>query len=220
MNATMTGVKCGNHAERTYHVSAAEVRDCFRNSGKGSQRVESLDAKLDDAFGERAAEQATERFFEDRGYWDARAQEDYERETGALSFQADRERWESEQDICTVSKPVDTEGVYRNPQTGDIFKVYRTVHGANQLVAKRLTVLEESYFKTVRGKRVEVKAEFVYTGKAGLRGLTASMKMTLEEGKQYGALYGVCVRCCATLTREESIERAMGPVCAGKANWA
>jgi len=46
------------------------------------------------------------------------------------------------------------------------------------------------------------------------------MKMTLEEGKKYGAIYGVCVRCAATLTREESIERAMGPICAGKENWA
>lgn len=127
----------------------------------------------------------------------------------------------SEPAIAPVAA-VNEVGMYRNPTTGDIFKVYRTVHGANQLVAKRLVVLDESerYTKTVRGKVVDVRAEFVYEGKRGLDGLTADMRMSLEEGMKYGSLYGVCVRCSATLTREESIDRAMGPVCAGKENWA
>jgi len=195
MNATITGVRCANHNERTYHTSAAEVRNCFRNSGKGSQRIENLDDILDAAF-------------------DVQIQERERQEDEAVA------RAKMDCDIAAIGAPVTEDGMYRNPQTGEIFKVYRTVHGANQLVAKRLMMLDDSYSKTVRGKQVEVKAEFVYAGKAGLRGLTAEMKMTLEEGKKYGAIYGVCVRCAATLTREESIERAMGPVCAGKANWA
>lgn len=114
------------------------------------------------------------------------------------------------------------DGVYRNPADGAIFKIYHTVHGANEQVAKRLKVLEESerFTKVVRGKEVEVKAEFVYEGKRGLEGLTPEMRMTLEDAKKYGAIYGVCVRCSATLTKEESIERSMGSTCASKANWA
>lgn len=186
---TRTGVRCGNHHQPTYHASVIEARDCFRNSGKGSQRVENLDEKLDAAFGEPTISQL------------------------------DRRR---EQELSPARQPVTKDGIYRNPRTGDIFKVYHTVHGANQLVAKRLNLLPETqwYTKTVRGKEVTVKAEFVYEGKAGLRDLTADMQMTLEEGKKYGAIYGVCVRCCATLTAEVSIECAMGPICAGKANWA
>lgn len=114
------------------------------------------------------------------------------------------------------------DGIYRNPADGSIRKVYHTVHGANEQVAKRLNVLEETerFTKVVRGKEVEVKAEFVYEGKRGLAGLTPEMRMTLEDAKKYGAIYGVCIRCSATLTLEESIERAMGSTCASKANWA
>lgn len=114
------------------------------------------------------------------------------------------------------------DGVYRNPADGAIFKVYHTVHGANEQVAKRLKVLEEAerYVKRVRGKDVEVKAEFIYEGKRGLDGLTPEMRMTLEDAKKYGAIYGVCLNCSATLTKEESIERAMGDICADKKNWA
>ncbi len=121
------------------------------------------------------------------------------------------EREQARRDLPTL-----VDGMYRNPKTGEIFKVYHTVHGANVQVAKRLTVLAEPYTKTTRGREVEVKAEFVYIGKAGLRELTPAMKMTLEQAKKFSAVYGVCIRCAATLTREESIERAMGPVCIKK----
>jgi hypothetical protein len=40
--------------------------------------------------------------------------------------------------------------------------------------------------------------------------------MSLEEAKAFGRLYGVCVRCGATLTDEQSIEAGIGPVCAGR----
>lgn len=197
---TVTGVKCGNHPQATYHASIADVRACFQFSGKGSQRVEDLDAKLDAAF--------------DVGI------QRREREGDEKVARAKLDRDVPE--ICSMAKPVTEDGIYRNPQTGQIFKVYHTVHGRNVQVAKELVVLEKDdwYSKTVRNKLVTVKAEFVYRGIAPLRILTASMQMTLVEAKQYGAIYGVCVRCGLTLTREESIERAMGPVCAKKENWA
>jgi len=204
--STMTrpSIKCGSCHDR--HSSVDEVRRCYADEAGNRQ--------------EHEAERATERFFEERGYEDARAQEAHEVRTGALSFGAARDRWENEPTPCSVTSPVTEDGVYRIPQTGEIFKVYHTVHGANQQVTKKLVMLADPYTKISRGKEIEVKADFIYMGKAPLRRLTASMRMTLEEAKQYGALYGVCVRCGLTLTREESIERAMGPVCAKKVNWA
>lgn len=41
-------------------------------------------------------------------------------------------------------------------------------------------------------------------------------KMTLDEAKSFGALYGMCCQCGRTLTNEESIEAGIGPVCRTK----
>jgi len=41
-------------------------------------------------------------------------------------------------------------------------------------------------------------------------------RMTLEDAKAYGALYGVCCVCGRTLTNDESIEAGIGPICAGR----
>ena len=49
-----------------------------------------------------------------------------------------------------------------------------------------------------------------------IRKLDESMRMTLEQAKQYGAIYGVCCNCGRTLTNEDSIEAGIGPICAGK----
>lgn len=106
------------------------------------------------------------------------------------------------------------DGMYRRPN-GEVVKVYVTVHGASQRVAKVLRVLDddERYTKTLRGREVEVRAEFEYAGKRGLRGLTPEMRMTFEEAVEFGAIYGVCCVCSATLTNETSIELGIGPVC-------
>lgn len=76
--ATPTGVRCGNHyaADIVRHANVAAVRECYR-------RWQELE---DDAKAERDAEMAVERAFEDRGYWDARAQEDYEARMGVIPF--------------------------------------------------------------------------------------------------------------------------------------
>jgi hypothetical protein len=191
--ATAYGVRCGNHGtERIYHATLEEVRGCYRDR----QFMAHQDRVAGEMFG----------------------------------VEPDLSAFDTPQNVpiaCAKTRqdaqtPIDSDGMYRNPVTGQIFKVYVTVHGAHQRVAKELIILPEAdwYNKIVRGKEVIVKATFEYRGKAGLRGLTEEMKMTLEEGKQYGAIYGVCVRCGATLTREDSIERAMGLVCSGKGNWA
>lgn len=86
---------------------------------------------------------------------------------------------------------------------GTVFKLYHTVHGSNQLVAKELIVTDG-------------KGHFEYRGKAPLASLERdSRRLTLEEARAFGALYGQCCRCLAPLTHEISIALGIGPVCGG-----
>jgi Family of unknown function (DUF6011) len=83
---------------------------------------------------------------------------------------------------------------------GTCFKVQIAVHGSGRLYAKRLTA----------------DGTFVHAPGA-IRDLIArGRKMTLEEAKFYGKLYGTCVRCGRTLTDENSISAGIGPICAEK----
>lgn len=72
------GVRCGNHGRtfRIYHNSARAVKACY------DIRADEMAQQA----GEIAAEAAVERYFEDRGYWEARAQEDYEAARGVIPF--------------------------------------------------------------------------------------------------------------------------------------
>jgi hypothetical protein len=94
-----------------------------------------------------------------------------------------------------------TEGMYKTAN-GDIYKVQRAVHGSGRLYAKKLTQDgDEWFFERIVG---------------GMRKIAPADRMTMEQAREFGKLYGRCVRCAALLTDEESIERGMGPVCAGK----
>lgn len=86
---------------------------------------------------------------------------------------------------------------------GVIYKVQRAVHGSNNLYAKRLEVHGHG------------DASFEYAPGA-IRRLSAATKLSLEEAKAFGALYGTCCVCGRTLTNESSIAAGIGPVCAGK----
>ena len=46
--------------------------------------------------------------------------------------------------------------------------------------------------------------------------LRNSDKLSVEEAKKWGALYGICCRCGRMLTNEDSIEAGIGPICASK----
>jgi hypothetical protein len=95
-------------------------------------------------------------------------------------------------------------GMYKTAD-GTIYKVQKAVHGSGHVYAKKLVPPAE----------FGGNAEFIYAPGA-LRGLMPEQKMTLEEAKAWGALYGTCVRCGRTLTDERSIADGIGPVCAGK----
>lgn len=90
-------------------------------------------------------------------------------------------------------QPLREEGIYRDA-AGDVFKVIRSSN--DRLYAKQL-----------------VDGKFEYAPGATRR-LTAADKLTLAQASQYGQLTGVCCRCGARLTDEDSIKRGIGPVCA------
>lgn len=93
-----------------------------------------------------------------------------------------------------------TEGMYK--KDGQIYKVQIAVHGSGRPYAKKL---------------VEVDGEWEFTRAPGMvNRLTSADKMTLEEAKEFGKLYGTCCVCGRTLTKEESIAEGIGPVCSGK----
>ncbi|MEU3452255.1 hypothetical protein ABZ671_01230 [Micromonospora sp. NPDC006766] len=75
---TTTGVRCGNHHpdEVTRHFDVAAVRDCHII---GYQEEAAAEADY-------RAELAAARALEDRGYWAARAQDDYEAAMGVIPF--------------------------------------------------------------------------------------------------------------------------------------
>lgn len=97
-----------------------------------------------------------------------------------------------------------TDGMYK---LGDlIVKVQKAVNGTGYLYAK---VLEQQYgdkFKFVHRKGI-------------MSQLRAEHKMTLEQAKEWGVLYGSCCVCGRTLTDENSIAMGIGPVCASKGGF-
>lgn len=82
---------------------------------------------------------------------------------------------------------------------GDVIKVQRSAAG--RLYAKVLDRTTET---------------FGYAGQRPLRQLSEATVMTADQAAEFGKLYGVCAVCGRTLTNEESIERGIGPVCAGR----
>ena len=97
--------------------------------------------------------------------------------------------------------PAELEAGFYELTAGMVVKVQLAVHGSGNLYAKRLN--------TETGK-------FEY--QPGLINLVRERgtRLTVERARELGQLYGMCIRCGATLTDEDSIERGMGPVCAGK----
>jgi hypothetical protein len=95
------------------------------------------------------------------------------------------------------------DGIYE--LDGNIYKVVHAVHGSGRQYAKVLVpALDEGDGWSWEMSRGTVAK------------LTPAMKMGLERAKELGRIYGVCVRCGAVLTDEESIAAGIGPTCRGK----
>lgn len=100
--------------------------------------------------------------------------------------------------IATPVRRVDHDGIYRD-EDGTIWKVQEARQGSGRLYAKRLD--EDGTFTYVPG---------------AIHTLRADQRMTAEQAREYGALYGRCCACGRDLTDEDSIARGIGPVCARK----
>jgi len=103
-----------------------------------------------------------------------------------------------------------TEGMYQMPN-GDIYKVQRAIHGSGQLYAKKLVKLEEPTL--VRNQETHYAFERAY---GAVKALRPEYRMTREDAKRFGDLYGCCCRCGTVLTDEASRDRGLGPICAEK----
>lgn len=62
------------------------------------------------------------------------------------------------------------------------------------------------------------KMSWVYA-KGAIYSIDARDKLTAEDATEFGKVHGVCIRCHKDLTREESIKRGYGPVCADHEGW-
>lgn len=92
------------------------------------------------------------------------------------------------------------EGVYRLGDT--YYKVQLAVHGSGHPYVKRLDEESQSW-GMCRTKGMMAR-------------LTPDFLITAEEAKRFGDLYGCCIRCCRTLTDEQSIADGIGPICKEK----
>lgn len=121
-------------------------------------------------------------------------------------------------EVAPVIEEVSIEGMHR--LDGKIYKVQVAVHGSGRPYAK---VLVTEQVGTCGGcekcdgedKCPAFESRFEYA--AGVvRRLSLETRLSLDEAKEYGAVYGCCCVCSRTLTKEESIAAGIGPVCAGK----
>lgn len=92
------------------------------------------------------------------------------------------------------------EGFWELPD-GAIVKVQIAVHGSGKPYGKLLNTISGS-FDYNPGILTRVRKE--------------GTRLTLERAKELGQLYGLCIRCGATLTDEASIAAGIGPICATK----
>lgn len=109
------------------------------------------------------------------------------------------------------------EGMHR--LDGVIYKVQRAVHGSGRLYAKELVTTDTTCggCEACDGEDLCLRTDVRFEYASGMiRRLSEATRLTLEEAKAFGALYGSCCVCAKTLTNEDSIEAGIGPVCASK----
>lgn len=90
------------------------------------------------------------------------------------------------------------------------------IHNVKGQVIKVQRARESGYLYTkVLTQGLDGKWTFVRL-QGGLKLVGPRTKITLEDAKKYGKLYGTCCICGRTLTDETSISNGIGPICAEK----
>lgn len=190
----MASIKCG-HCKQT-HTSVIEVKQCA-GLVPAAPRYAAQQAAMEYELGRRDSPSVSQDIHEGQ----------QSRDEQVVTLQRRTSRVVTEQKVHNgpIRQVVTEAGMYRNPDTKMIYKVQKAVHGSGHLYAKRLEVHED------QGNRVS----FEYAPGA-LRDLDARWRLSVEDAKQFGALYGSCMVCGRVLTNEESIAAGIGPICAGK----
>lgn len=106
---------------------------------------------------------------------------------------------------------------------GSIYKVQHAVHGSGNQYAKLAEITEingECCGEVVNGKCTRCGTDELSSYSVSFSyapGVVAKLrpehKLSYEQAKAFGALYGTCCRCAKTLTDELSIHLGIGPVC-------
>lgn len=112
---------------------------------------------------------------------------------------------------------VTEDGMYRNPETGQVIKVQwnKASGDGRRLYAKVAVILAEAE-RDANGK-IHRPADVEFRYAHGLiHRVRPEWRMTIEEQAEWGRLYGVCCNCHRTLTDETSIALGIGPVCRSK----
>ena len=106
------------------------------------------------------------------------------------------------------------DGMYKN-NDGQYIKVYKTQKGHQ--VAKIARIEQVRSYDRTKNEEIALDGqwtvEFEYAGKAPLKSLRPSMKLTIEQAREFGMIYGSCICCNRTLTDELSVYLGIGPVC-------
>lgn len=115
-----------------------------------------------------------------------------------------------------VPRPDITEGVYRVPDTGELWVVRHPINKPDgHLYASILIIREQPEHDTAGRMTRPAKVGFEYV-KGGIRTLHPTWRLTKEEAVEWGRMYGACTKCGSELSKEDSIDRGMGDICAAK----
>lgn len=123
----------------------------------------------------------------------------------------------------SVTPTITEDGFY--VLNGETFKVQQNQTGT-KLYAKRLVELfpenlkrslnpKKAIYEWCRENGVAKPARWEYEHGLIWR-IGEAEKLNEADATMYGQLYGICRICGALLTNEDSIERGIGPICAGK----
>lgn len=117
---------------------------------------------------------------------------------------ADRRRASERGGAPAVTQP----GVYKMDGVIYVVKPNKEKTG---LYAKRIRELNSTRL-TEAGTVVEIEFDYM---PGAVYDLKPEHKMPLDEAKQYTIRYGRCIVCGRELKKAESVERGIGPICAG-----
>lgn len=78
----------------------------------------------------------------------------------------------------------------------------------------QLSKANRPYAKVLLQEASDDRGVWAYDGRKNFRNLTE--RLTLDEAAAYGLAHGYCLICGRELTDPNSVERGIGPICAGK----